>query len=72
MPFFTSKQAKNGFYTEGSLFVEKNKILFLNLPKIKRLMARDLFHYNVREALEKESWHITNDPLQNIIVEWIE
>ena len=22
-------------------------------------MARDLFHNNVREALEKESWHIT-------------
>jgi hypothetical protein len=27
-------------------------------------MARDLFHYNVREALEKESWQITNDPLR--------
>jgi len=27
-------------------------------------MARDLFHYNVREALEKENWHITNDPLR--------
>jgi XisH protein len=48
-------------------------------PKSKRIMARDLFHYNVREALEKESWHITNDPLripidplQNLIIEWIE
>jgi XisH protein len=27
-------------------------------------MARDLFHNNVREALLKEGWHITNDPLR--------
>jgi XisH protein len=27
-------------------------------------MARDLFHYNVREALEKDSWRITNVPLR--------
>lgn len=27
-------------------------------------MARDLFHYNVREALLKEGWAITNDPLR--------
>jgi hypothetical protein len=27
-------------------------------------MDRDLFHFNVREALEKESWQITNDPLR--------
>ncbi len=27
-------------------------------------MARDLFHFNVRVALEKESWKITNDPLR--------
>lgn len=27
-------------------------------------MARDVFHFNVRTALEKESWQITNDPLR--------
>ncbi len=27
-------------------------------------MARDLFHQNVREALLKEGWHITDDPLR--------
>jgi XisH protein len=27
-------------------------------------MARDLFHKNVREALEKEGWHVTSDPLR--------
>lgn len=26
-------------------------------------MARDLLHNNVREALLKEGWHITHDPL---------
>jgi XisH protein len=26
-------------------------------------MARDLFHENVKEALIKEGWNITNDPL---------
>jgi XisH protein len=26
-------------------------------------MARDLFHENVKEALIKEGWLITNDPL---------
>ena len=26
-------------------------------------MARDLFHENVKEALIKEGWIITNDPL---------
>jgi hypothetical protein len=34
------------------------------LPKIKPIMARDLFHFNVKEALEKENWQITNDPLR--------
>ena len=29
----------------------------------KFTMARDLFHDNVREALIKEGWHITDDPL---------
>ena len=27
-------------------------------------MARALFHYNVKEALEKENWAITSDPLR--------
>ena len=27
-------------------------------------MARDLFHQNVREALSKEGWNITDDPLR--------
>ena len=27
-------------------------------------MARDLFHYAVRAALEKEKWMITDDPLK--------
>ena len=27
-------------------------------------MARDLFHNNVREALLKEGWNITHDPLR--------
>ncbi len=27
-------------------------------------MARDLLHNNVREALLKEGWHITHDPLR--------
>ena len=27
-------------------------------------MARDLFHYAVRSALEKEKWVITDDPLR--------
>jgi XisH protein len=27
-------------------------------------MARDLFHYAVRAALEKEKWTITDDPLK--------
>ena len=27
-------------------------------------MARDLFHENVREALLKEGWNITHDPLR--------
>ena len=27
-------------------------------------MARDLFHQNVREALIKEGWNITDDPLR--------
>ncbi len=27
-------------------------------------MARDLFHNNVKEALLKEGWNITNDPLR--------
>ena len=27
-------------------------------------MARDLFHNNVREALLKEGWHMTHDPLR--------
>lgn len=26
-------------------------------------MARDLFHYIVRSALEKDGWNITDDPL---------
>jgi hypothetical protein len=26
-------------------------------------VARDLYHFNVREALEKDGWTITNDPL---------
>ncbi len=26
-------------------------------------MARDIFHENVKEALLKEGWHITDDPL---------
>jgi hypothetical protein len=26
-------------------------------------MARDIFHENVKQALEKEGWIITNDPL---------
>jgi hypothetical protein len=25
-------------------------------------MARDFYHYNVRQALEKDGWHITADP----------
>jgi hypothetical protein len=25
-------------------------------------MARDFYHNNVREALEKDGWRITNDP----------
>ena len=25
-------------------------------------MARDLYHHNVKEALEKEGWKITHDP----------
>lgn len=25
-------------------------------------MARDIFHYQVREALEKDGWEITDDP----------
>jgi hypothetical protein len=25
-------------------------------------MAKDFYHNNVREALEKDGWHITNDP----------
>jgi hypothetical protein len=28
----------------------------------KHTMARDIFHEAVREALEKEGWHITHDP----------
>lgn len=27
-------------------------------------MAKDLLHQNVREALEKEGWKITNDPMR--------
>ena len=27
-------------------------------------MARDLYHHNVREALLKEGWNITDDPLR--------
>lgn len=27
-------------------------------------MARDIFHPNVREALEKDGWKITADPLR--------
>ena len=27
-------------------------------------MAKDLFHENVREALLKEGWNITDDPLR--------
>ena len=46
-------------------------------------MARDLFHENVREALLKEGWNITHDPLRvpmhiiifdqvkNEILQWI-
>jgi hypothetical protein len=26
-------------------------------------MAKDIFHENVKRALEKEQWHITDDPL---------
>jgi len=26
-------------------------------------VARDLYHFNVREALEKDGWTVTNDPL---------
>ena len=28
------------------------------------MSARDLFHESVRNALEKEDWIITNDPLE--------
>jgi hypothetical protein len=27
-------------------------------------MARDLLHHSVKEALIKEGWNITNDPLR--------
>lgn len=27
-------------------------------------MAKDIFHDNVKRALEKEQWHITADPLR--------
>lgn len=27
-------------------------------------MAKDIFHNNVREALEKDGWHISKDPLR--------
>ncbi|MFN0034497.1 MAG: element excision factor XisH family protein [Saprospiraceae bacterium] len=27
-------------------------------------MAKDLYHNNVREALQKDGWAITNDPLR--------
>ena len=43
-------------------------------------MAKDIFHENVRQALIKEGWSITSDPLHidldetyplnNTIVEW--
>ena len=33
------------------------------LKEDKQTMARDKFHENVREALIKEGWHITDDPL---------
>ena len=26
-------------------------------------MARDLIHYSIKNALEKDGWKITNDPL---------
>ncbi|MDZ8257814.1 MAG: element excision factor XisH family protein [Nostoc sp. ChiQUE01b] len=29
--------------------------------------AKDIYHNSVRNALEKESWHITNDPF---ILRW--
>jgi hypothetical protein len=36
---------------------------FCNQFKLKHNMARDTFHDNVKEALVKEGWTITNDPL---------
>jgi len=28
------------------------------------MSARDIYHNNVRSALEKDGWHITHDPLR--------
>lgn len=33
------------------------------LRRIKYMPAKDLFHDNVRHALEKDGWNITDDPL---------
>ena len=39
------------------------KSLFLqNIADFKKNMARDKYHYHVREALIKDGWTITDDP----------
>jgi XisH protein len=46
--------------SEGFFILFLNYVLSMALP----MSARDIFHELVRQALEKEQWTITNDPLR--------
>lgn len=42
-------------------FAEQKKIIIFAIIKFK-IMAKDIYHKNVRDALEKDGWVITHDP----------
>jgi hypothetical protein len=47
--------------TQTFVFLQKKHTF---VSKIKYIMAKDIFHENVREALQKEGWKITSDLLR--------
>ena len=66
--FSSSPWLETGHFNKGCLrllhncyFCKKYLLLTGNEQNYTQ-MARDLIHYHVRRALEKEGWQITNDP----------
>jgi hypothetical protein len=57
--FLTKKCSFQGIFNHHFAFLVEKMYLCIK----KTNMARDKFHQEVREALEKEGWYISDDPL---------